>query len=83
MLFRTTGCDPVFFKFGVNELKAIAPSNANAYFFVGEPTSEDNDFVCMVQYYRIKADTSKQLVHADKLAHDYDTMMELVAKEAV
>lgn len=85
VLFRTTsGGSGVFFKFGVNEVKAIAPSNANAYFFVGEPTPEGSaHHVCMVQFYRIEADTSKRLVRADKLAHDYDTMMELVAKETV
>jgi hypothetical protein len=83
VLFRTTGCGSVFFKFGVNEVKAIAPSNANAYFMVGEPTPEGDDHVCMVQFYRIEADTSKRLMRADKLAHDYDTMMKLVAKEAV
>lgn len=83
VLFRTTsGGSGVFFKFGVNEVKAIAPSNANAYFFVGEPTPEDSDHhVCSVQFYRIDADTSKRLVRADKLAHDYDRMMELMTKK--
>lgn len=83
VLFRTTGNGSVFFKFGVNEVKAIAPSNANAYFMVGEPVPQGNDHVCDVQFYRIEADTSKRLVRADKLAHDYDTMMKLVAKEPV
>lgn len=80
VLFRTTGCGSVFFKFGVNEVKAIASSNANAYFFVDEPMPKGDDHVCMVQFYRIEADTSKRLVRADKLAHDYDTMMRLLAK---
>ncbi len=81
VLFRTTGYGSVFFKFGVNEVKAIAPSNANAYFFVGEPTPEGNDHVCMVQFYRIEADTSKRIIRVDKLAHDYETMMKLMKKE--
>jgi hypothetical protein len=83
ILFRTTGNGSVFFKFGMNEMQAIAPSNANAYFFVDEPVPQGNDHVCTVQFYQIEADTSKRLVRADKLAHDYDTMMKLVAKEAV
>lgn len=81
VLFRTTGCGSMFFRFGVNEVKAIAPSKANAYFFVDGPTPEGGDHVCMVQFYRIEADTSKRLVRVDKLAHDYDKMMEFLAKE--
>ena len=83
VLFRTTsGGSGVVFKFGVNEVKAIAPPNANAYFFVGEPVPEGSAYhVCMVQFYQIEADTSKRVMRADKLAHDYDTMMKLVAKE--
>ncbi len=76
VLFRTTSSGSgVFFKFGVNEVKAIAPPNANAYFFVGEPRPEGNDHICEVQFYRIKADTSRRLMRADKLARDYDMMM--------
>ncbi|MBU1755219.1 hypothetical protein KKH81_02990 [Patescibacteria group bacterium] len=87
VVFRTTvGGYHGFFKFGVNEVQAIAPPNANAYFFVGEPQNEWNDGnpthqTCEVQFYRIEADTSKRMVRADKLVHDYDTMMKLVAKE--
>ncbi len=79
--FRTTSIGSMFFRFGVNEVKTIAPSNANAYFMVGEPEREGSDHVCMVQFYRITADTSKRLIRTDKLAHDYETMMRLLAKE--
>ena len=88
IVFRTTvGGYHGFFKFGVNEVQAIAPPNANAYFFVGEPQNEWHDGnpthqTCEVQFYRIEADTSKRMIRADKLVHDYDTMMKLVAKES-
>lgn len=85
--FRTTvGGYHGFFKFGTNEVKAIAPPNANAYFFVGEPQNEWNGGnpthqTCEVQFYRIEADASKRMVRSDSLAHDFDTLMKLVAKE--
>lgn len=84
VLFRTTSSGSgVFFKFCVKEVQALAPSNANAYFFCGESRPEGSGHhVCEVQFYRIEVDTSKRMIRADKLAHDYDTMMKLVAKES-
>lgn len=87
VLFRTTvGGYYGFFKFGTNEVKAIAPSGANAYFFVGEPQIEKGEggpmhHICMVQFYRITVDATKRLMRSDRLAHDYETMMKLLAKE--
>ncbi len=82
VLFRTTSSGSgVFFKFGVKEVQALAPSNANAYFFCGEPRPEGGNHICEVQFYRIEADTSKRMVRADKLAHDYERMMRLLQKE--
>lgn len=87
-IFRTTvGGYHGFFKFGVNEVQAIAPPNANAYFFVGEPENEWHDGnpthqTCKIQFYRIEADTSKRVVRADNLARDYGRLIELVAKES-
>ncbi|MBP6883749.1 MAG: hypothetical protein KBC06_00760 [Candidatus Pacebacteria bacterium] len=89
VIFRTpVAGHHVFFKFGVNEVQAIAPLNANAYFFVGEPQNEPVEFpngheyqTCEVQFYRIEAYTSKRMIRANKLAHDYDTMMSLLAKD--
>jgi len=84
VLFRTTSSGSgMFFKFGIKEVQAFAPSNANAYFFCGEPRAEGNNHVCEVQFYWIEVDTSKRVVRADKLAHDYETMMKLVEKESV
>lgn len=86
-IFRTTvGGYHGFFKFGMKEVKAIAPPEANAYFFVGQPVNEWNDGnpthqTCPVQFYKIEVDSSKRLRRAHDLAHDYKTMMELLEKE--
>lgn len=85
--FRTTvGGYHGFFKFGLKEVQAIAPPNANAYHFVTEPVNEWNGGnpthqTCMVQFYHAKVDTSKRLIRRDKLAHDYDALMQLVIKD--
>lgn len=89
VLFRTTvGGYHGFFKFGMNEVEAIAPPNANAYFFVGEPENEWNDGnpthqTCSVQFFHVEIDASKRLVRSDQLGHDYETMMKLMAKKEV
>lgn len=87
VLFRTTiGGYHGFFKYDIKDVKAIAPRTANAYFFVsdvknewhgGNPTHQ----VCEVQFYRIEVDSSKRLIRSDQLSHDFDTLMELLAKE--
>ena len=85
--FRTTvGGYHGFFRFGVNEVQAIAPPNANAYFFAGEPQNEWHDGnpthqTCMVQFYRIEVDSTKRMVRSENLARDYETLMRLVARE--
>jgi len=87
VFFRTKICGyHMFVRFGLNELKDMAPPQANAYSFVGEWKIEMKDgnpefHTNMVQFYRIEADTTKRLIRTDKLCHDYDTMMKLLAKE--
>lgn len=87
--FRTTvGGYHGFFKFGMNEVQAIAPPTANAYFFVGDPTNEWHEGnpthqVAMVQFYRITADPTKRMMRSDQLCHDFDTLMRLVQKESL
>ena len=89
VLFRTTvGGYHGFFKFAANEVKTIAPPNANAYCFVSEPQNEWHDGnpthqTCMVQFYHIEADTTKRMRRSEQLAHDYEMMMKLVEKESV
>lgn len=89
VLFRTTvGGYHGFFKFATNEVKAIAPPTANAYHLVSEPQNEWHDGnpthqTCMVQFYQIEVDSTTRMRRSEQLAHDYETMMKLVAKEAV
>lgn len=82
VMFSTTGNGSPFFKFAVNEMQSIAPPNANAYLLVGSPTPMGDMHVCDVQFYHVKTDVSKRLIRADTLAHDYDTMMNLLMREA-
>ncbi len=85
--FRTTvkGYN-MFFRFGVKEVQAIAPPNANAYRFVGDKKNEWHDGnpthqTAMVEFYRVKVDTTKRLIRSDQLCHDYETMMKLLGEE--
>ncbi len=75
-----------FFKFGANEVQAIAPPLANAYYFTGEPEIEwhggnPTHHTCLVQFYRVAADTSKRLMRCSQLSHDYERMMKLLELE--
>lgn len=82
--FRTTiGGYHGFFRYGISEVRAIAPIGANAYEIVGDVRIEYLEdgpprHVCSVQFYRAVVDRTQRLVRADKLRHDYDKMMELL-----
>ena len=89
ILFRTTvgGGYYGFFRFGINEVQAIAGPSANAYVFVSDPQIEWNGgnpthHTAMAQFYRIEVDTTKRLMRSDDLCHDYETMMRLLQKSA-
>jgi len=87
VFFRTeVGGYHGFFKFGANEVQAIAPPPANAYYFTGEPEIEWHDgnpthHTCLVQFYRVEADTAKRLMRRSQLSHDYERMMQLLELE--
>lgn len=76
--FSTTGNGSMFFKYGLKEVQRLAPTGANAYDIVSDPMPAGEMHVCMVQFYRVEADTTKRLLRQDKLAHDYDKMMSLM-----
>lgn len=85
--FKTTiGGWHGFFKYGINEVKAIAPPNANAYFFVSDTQIvwENNNpthHVRMVQFFKIDVDMTKRLIQPNRLAYKYETLMQLLEKE--
>lgn len=85
VLFRTTSSAAyVFFKYGINEVRALAPQGANAYCLAGTPELDKGDpehTSCPVQFYRIEADTSKRLRRPEDLARDYETLMQLIEKD--
>ena len=89
VLFKTTvGGYHGFFRFGLSEVESLAPPGANAYNFVSDPEIEWVDgnpeyHTTMAQFYRIEADSSRRLIRADQLRHDYDKMMKLLREEVV
>jgi len=87
VLFRTeiAGYHGLF-KYGIKDVDAIAPPEANAYFFVDDPAVEWNDgspthHFAQVQFMCVETDTTKRVMRSNELRHDYDRMMELLARE--
>jgi hypothetical protein len=86
VLFRTeTKGYHGFFKFSVNDLRAIAPPQANAYHFVSEPQIEWNGGdpshqTVMVQFYLVIVDANQRVIRVGELVHDFEKLMELVAR---
>jgi hypothetical protein len=72
--FRTKGYGSPFFKYGINEVKSIAPKGANAY-LLGEPQVDGDDHTCDVAFHYVEVDTTKRLPRAHDLLGDYDLLM--------
>lgn len=73
-----------FFKYGINEVKALAPTGANAYALASEPEIEYEDgdphsHVALIQFYKIEPDTTMHVRRADEISNDFDTLIRLVA----
>lgn len=73
-----------FFKYGINEVKAIAPAEANAYALASEPeiVYEDGNarfHKVRVQFYQVNPDTTQRVRRADELSNDFETLIRLVA----
>ena len=83
--FYTNSNYPVpIFRYDRREAQAVLPKEANAYELVGDPAKTggaDSKETCLVQGYRVKVDYTKYLMRQDKLANDYDRMMQLLEKE--
>lgn len=76
--FRTSAGGGIFFKYDLKEIAQIAPRGANAYRFTSSPEHYQEDLVVMIQFYRVKVDTSKRLIKSDELGQDYDTLLKLM-----
>jgi hypothetical protein len=71
-----------FFKYGIKEVQAIAPKEANAYSFVSEVQNEYKDGnpvfqTAMVQFYNVTVNNKKRLMRVEELARNYELMMKL------
>lgn len=81
--FRTTiGGYHGFFKYGIDEVRRIAPPEANAY-TVGDIEIEWKDgnpthHVGPVTFYKVTVDTSQRLIRMEDIYRDFDLMMSLV-----
>lgn len=81
--FRTTvGGYHGFLKYGINEVRRIAPTGANAY-TLGEGQIEWSDgnpthHVMPITFYRVEVDTSRRLIRSDALYRDFNLIMSLV-----
>lgn len=72
-----------FFKYGIDEVRRVAPNGANAY-TVGDVEIEWNGdspthHVADVTFYKVEVDTSKRLVRMDDIYRNFDLMMALTA----
>lgn len=81
--FRTTiGGYYGFFKYGIDEVKRIAPPEANAY-TVGDIDTEWTDgnpthHVASVTFYKVTVDTTRRLIRQEDIYRDFDMIMSLV-----
>lgn len=78
-IFRTKGFGSPFFKYSIEEVKAIAPSGANAY-MLGEPHLEKNtgNHTCDIRFYKVEVDVTKRLMRQKDIITNYDLMMSFV-----
>lgn len=74
------------FRYDVQDVKAIAPPNANAFLVTDpEPVWQDGNpthHKATVQFYLIKADTSRRLRRQQDLEGDFETQMRLLSQTA-
>lgn len=79
--FSTSSCGSVFFKYDIQEVRRLKPTEANAYVFVSDPEPVGETHQADVQFCRIETDTSKRLMRTQQLENDFDLLMELTAVE--
>lgn len=69
-----------FFKYGLEEIQALAPEGANAYRFTGEVKIEGNIHIVPIEFYKADVDTSCYLPRRGDLETDFDTLMWLAGQ---
>lgn len=84
--FKTTiGGYHGFLKYGLKEVRSIAPRGANAY-KIGEAKIQMVDgspkfHMMPVTFYKVEVDTSQRLLRMPEINRDFDLMMSLVAED--
>lgn len=84
MKLRTTiGGYHGFFKYGIEEVRRIAPKGVNAY-TVGDVEIEWNEgnpthHVAEIAFYKVSVDTTRRLVRRNDIYRDFDFIMKLVS----
>lgn len=71
-----------FFRFDYERIKQSMPEGSNAFDFVSVAVADSDHHECYVQFYRAAVDTSKRLWSLERLASDYDTLIDLMQKAA-
>jgi hypothetical protein len=70
----------LFFRYGIREVKMIAPYGSNAYAIVGDPVMEGQKYHrAQLQFYKITADTTKRVLRSDEIKNDYDALMRIIS----
>lgn len=69
-----------FFKYGLDEVMAIAPEVANAYSFTGEVRIDGDCHRAPLQFYRADVDTSRYVPPARELESDYENLIFLASQ---
>lgn len=69
------------FKYDVEEVQALAPEDANAYRFTGEPRIEGPNHIVPVEFYRADVDTTCFIPRREELGTDFDTLMWLASQQ--
>ncbi len=72
-----------FLKYGIKEVKNIAPRNANAYYISGdvEILQEGSKHVVPVTFYHIEANTSRRAIREKSFHNNYDLLMKILELE--
>lgn len=69
-----------FFKYGLNEVIAIAPEGANAYDLAGEIKIDGDFHRVPIQFYRVEVDTSRYLPTSKELEANYENLIYVASK---
>lgn len=83
-VFRTEiGGHYVFFRFDMKEIKRIAPPEANAFMFKGEPEIEMENgnakyHTAPIQFYKISGSSKFRLPRPEKVRGNYELLMKLM-----